>query len=96
MTQAFQILSFQADLKNIEFLVHFDKSKPYIFSKILNDKRRFLQILLNFISNSLKFTSKNGFIKVHLLVLQEQKISPRNELSQKPSEGTGSLSSKPS
>lgn len=56
ISEAFQVLSFQADIKNIKFLLHFDKSKPYIFSKIFNDKRRFLQILLNFISNSLKFT----------------------------------------
>lgn len=33
-----------------------------------------LQILINFISNSMKFTNKNGSIKVHLKVLEEQSL----------------------
>ena len=31
--------------------------------------------MLNFISNSLKFTPNNGFIKVHLVVLEEQETN---------------------
>jgi len=68
---AFQILKFQAETKNIKLLLQIDQSKPFLFCKIWGDKRRYLQILLNFISNSLKFTKKGGFIKVHLKVLQE-------------------------
>ena len=68
---AFQILKFQAETKNIKLMLQIDQSKPFLFCKIWGDKRRYLQILLNFISNSLKFTKKGGFIKVHLKVLQE-------------------------
>lgn len=68
---AFQILKFQAESKNIKLMLQIDKSKPFVFCKIWGDKRRYLQILLNFISNSLKFTKKDGFIKVHLNILQE-------------------------
>ena len=37
---------------------------------LIIDKRRMLQILLNFLSNSIKFTPAQGFIKVHLNVLE--------------------------
>lgn len=49
-----------------------EKERPFIFDKVYGDKDRILQILLNFISNSLKFTPKEGFIKVYLKVLEEQ------------------------
>ena len=34
ITQAFKMLSDQAKSNNIEFLLHFDKSKPFLFCKI--------------------------------------------------------------
>lgn len=46
-----------------------------MFKQIFSDKRRTLQILLNFISNSLKFTKSGGSIKISLKVLEEQVVS---------------------
>ena len=46
---------------------------------IYGDQRRYLQILLNFISNALKFTLKDGTIKVRLNLIEYQKdIMRRN------------------
>lgn len=36
--------------------------------RIIGDERRYLQILLNFLSNSLKFSQKNGTISVNLRI----------------------------
>ena len=73
ITEAFNIVSFSAEEKNVKLLLVVDRSKPFIFQKVYSDKRRFLQILLNFISNSLKFVKKkDGFLKVHLKAGEEQ------------------------
>ena len=40
--------------------------------KICGDRRRYLQFLLNFISNSLKFTQEGGTIKVKIVILEIQ------------------------
>lgn len=39
---------------------------------VYGDKERILQILLNIISNSLKFTPNQGFVKVILSIIEEQ------------------------
>jgi signal transduction histidine kinase len=71
---AFNVISFQAANKNIKLILSLDAHKPFIYQRVVIDIRRMLQVLLNFISNSLKFTPKNGFIKVHLRILEEQKV----------------------
>lgn len=40
-----------------------------LIEKVYGDKRRFLQILVNFMSNSLKFTDEGGCVSIHLKVL---------------------------
>lgn len=77
--EAFQIIIFQAENKKIKLKLALDAQSPYIFSKIYSDKRRTLQFLLNFVSNSLKFTPNNGFIKVHLKVLEEQQLETQKD-----------------
>lgn len=42
--------------------------------RIKSDKRRLLQIFLNFMSNSMKFTSKNGYIKVIVQLVEQHDI----------------------
>jgi signal transduction histidine kinase len=56
-----------------------DGNHPNAFQSIFSDKRRMLQILLNFISNSLKFTQKGGYILVRLRVLEEQVIDSKED-----------------
>ena len=36
--------------------------------RIIGDERRYLQVLLNFLSNALKFSQKNGTISVNLRI----------------------------
>lgn len=43
-----------------------------IFQKLIGDQRRMIQILLNFVSNSMKFTPQSGVISIHLQLLDEQ------------------------
>ena len=45
---------------------------------IYGDKRRYQQILINFLSNSLKFTPKNGSVTVKIEILEstEQMKNP--------------------
>ena len=42
ITEAFNIVSFSAEEKNIKLLLEVDRSKPFIFQKVYSDKRRFL------------------------------------------------------
>ena len=46
-----------------------------LLENIYGDPRRYLQIMMNFVSNSLKFTSENGqiIIKVSLMEVQDKK-----------------------
>ena len=41
----------------------------------MGDQRRYLQIFLNFLSNSLKFTNRNGTITISVKVIQSQYAS---------------------
>ena len=79
VTNAFQIIQFQAETKKISLMLLVDQNQPNILKKILNDGRRFQQILLNFISNSLKFITQDGFIKVHLEVLEQQNMASKGK-----------------
>ena len=54
--EAFQIISFQAEAKQIKLLLELDENQPFILKQVYSDRGRLLQIILNFLSNSLKFT----------------------------------------
>lgn len=64
---------FQAQNKQIKLLLQVDKDRPlHVLKKVHGDKGRILQILLNIISNSLKFTPSQGYVKVILNIVEEQ------------------------
>ena len=68
--EAFQILISTANQSNIEFRAEIDELKNLdMIQQIHGDKRRYLQILLNFLSNSLKFTNNKGRVTVALKIL---------------------------
>lgn len=67
--------------KNITLTTLTEADSQYYFEQILGDERRYLQILVNFLSNALKFSPKGSKIVVGLKVnefvvaKQEQKIN---------------------
>ena len=63
-------MNFHAQNNKIKLVVETDDQHAYMLKSIIGDRRRFLQIMLNFISNSLKFTDEGGTIKVILRVLE--------------------------
>ena len=73
--RAFEMLLFSANEAGIELRAQIDSLKHLNFiQRIHGDERRYLQILLNFLSNSLKFTNKNGVVKIGIKVLNYQLI----------------------
>lgn len=62
--------------------IHFNG--PYIenpldklyLKQVLGDERRFEQIMLNFLSNSIKFTKVNGTVSIHFKISRVTDISP--------------------
>ena len=57
------------EIKNYKKVLHKEEMIENIFLKrILGDERRYLQILLNFLSNSIKFTNEKGKILVNIKI----------------------------
>ena len=55
VNEAFNMVAYSAEENNIRLLLEFDQHRPFIFKKVYSDKKRLLQILLNIMTNSLKF-----------------------------------------
>ena len=73
--QTLEILLFQANEKKIEFNVIIDKkSNLSLIKQIYGDTRRIKQILINFISNSFKFTPIGGKITISIRINEEQQV----------------------
>ena len=51
-----------------------------MFYHMYGDKNRYLQIVLNFLSNSIHYTKKGGSISINLVLIEEQIIKPRNPM----------------
>lgn len=64
-----------AEYENFEALVKSDPKKRRLSEsqkyKICTDQQRLQQILLNLISNSFKFTPKDGYIKIKAKYIQK-------------------------
>jgi len=50
-----------------------------MFIQLFGDKNRYMQIVLNFLSNSIHYTKKGGSISINLVLLEEQVIKPRDQ-----------------
>ena len=63
--KAFEILTHSAHERGIELKASVSSKQDMKFlHSVVGDSRRFLQIFLNFMSNSIKFTSKGGLVQV--------------------------------
>ena len=69
--RCFGILAVQAKLKQVRLMgpVFDSPLDKYYFLQVFSDERRFGQVILNFMSNSIKFTSPNGVVSLLLKVL---------------------------
>ena len=68
--RCFRTMATQSSLKSVT-LVGPVFEKPidkYYFEKIFADERRYSQIILNFLSNAIKFSNIDGSVFVHLKV----------------------------
>lgn len=69
LKNAFDVLQHQASNKKVHLQTQFDTDAKF-FTSIYGDERRYMQILINFISNSLKFSPRDATIVVALKILQ--------------------------
>ena len=59
-------------MKKINFKTKFDAKEKYFFKRLLGDERRYLQILINFLSNAIKFSLEKSRIIVGLRINELQ------------------------
>ena len=82
--EAFQMLMHSANEKGIELRAEIDlKANLELIEAIHGDQNRILQIMLNFLSNSLKFTDRGGSITVKIEILGQQSVMQKQESSKK-------------
>jgi len=63
---SFKTLEFISKKKKIDTVLHVDPNHLKYFEEFYGDENRFEQILLNFVSNALKFTNENGKVEVRI------------------------------
>ena len=60
VNQASNVVEHLSKLKNIEIKIETNNQSKEFFVMIFGDEQRYLQILVNFLSNALKFSPKNS------------------------------------
>ena len=77
---ALKMLQFSAQQQEVALSAEIDSLATLdLIQAIQGDSKRYLQFLLNFLSNALKFTNQNGEIKVSIKVLEHQIITNTTE-----------------
>ena len=71
VTNTLDILADMARQKEIEFEVKIDKERHIcLYKNMFGDQQRFEQILMNIVSNSLKFTPNKGKITILIRIIE--------------------------
>jgi signal transduction histidine kinase len=65
--QAFKIVEHYADVKRVTLKPpQVSTAESNIYKHVYGDKNRFLQVIINFLSNSLKFSKMGSEVQLHL------------------------------
>jgi signal transduction histidine kinase len=68
---AFMVVQHIADAKKVALVSpDLKKEEAMYFNTVVGDQNRFMQVLVNFLSNSLKFSTENSSIIVHLKLIE--------------------------
>lgn len=73
--ESLKMVQFSANQQEISLCAEIDSYASLdLIQAIQGDQKRYLQTLLNFLSNALKFSNREGSIKVSVRILERQQI----------------------
>ena len=73
---AFNMVTHIAQKKNVSLKPPLtDPKEAQFYMQIYGDKNRFLQVIINFLSNSLKFSNNGSEIHLHLTLIENHTLS---------------------
>ena len=82
IANTFQTLGFLIETNMIKTKLLVNQNELEVFQKVLGDKNRIEQTMINFLSNALKFTPKEGSVTIHLTLSKLYKVSYSEETNE--------------